>query len=254
VTGRFCSACGAAAGPRACSACQAPLSVQAHFCHRCGQAAAGARASAVPGARSERTAWTVAGVAVALLLLFIVVKVLRDRPTAAVPDMANVGNAGTRGSVADAGGGLPTGRAPDISQLSPAERFVRLNNRIMDAASRGDTATVVNFTPMAIGAYSQLDTVSNDERYHAAVLHAQIGQTDAARALTDTMLIKVPGYLLAYVVRGDIAGFEQNTAALRAAYADFRKYAAAQRATRRAEYVDHADIIDDFARKADAAK
>lgn len=192
----------------------------------------------------------------ALLLLLIVVKVLRDRPAATVPDMANAGNAGAGAGarVGDPGGGLPTGRAPDISQLSPAERFVRLNNRIMEAASRGDTATVVNFTPMAIGAYSQLDTVSNDERYHAAVLHAQVGQADAARALTDTMLIEVPGYLLAYVVRADIAGFEQNTAALRAAYADFRKHAARERANRRAEYVDHAEILDDFARKADAAK
>lgn len=194
-----------------------------------------------------------AGAAVTLLLLLIVYKVVRDRPAAAAPDMANAGNsapAGTGGGGGDPGGGLPTGKAPDISQLSPAERFLRLDNRIMDAAARGDTTTVVNFTPMALGAYTQLDSVSNDERYHAAVLHAQVGQLAEARALTDTMLAKTPGYLLAYIVRADIAEFQGDSTALRAAYAGFRAHYAAENAARRAEYADHSSLIDEFKRKA----
>ena len=56
------------------------------------------------------------------------------------------------------------GAAPDISQLSPRERFDRLFNRIMQAAEQGDTAQVRRFTPMALGAYAQLDTIDADAR------------------------------------------------------------------------------------------
>ena len=247
--GKFCSECGAPTGPRACAGCQAPLSPQARFCHRCGRPTSAAPAA---GRSSERTAWTIAAIAVLVVLALIVGKVVRNQP-ATVPDMANAGNS-TPGAPADAGGALPTGRAPDISSLSPAERFLRLNNRIMDAAARSDSATVLNFTPMALGAYSQLDTVTNDERYHAAVLHAQIGQLAEARALTDTMLTVTPGYLLAYVLRADIAEFQNDTAALRAARADFRDHYPAESAARRAEYADHANILDDFRRKAGLAR
>lgn len=253
AAGAFCSECGARVGPRTCSACQAPLSPQAQFCHRCGQpAAAAARRSAGGVPASERTAWYVAAAAVTLLLALIVFKVVRDRPAAAAPDMANAGNSapGTAPGSPDAGGALPTGRAPDISNLSPAERFLRLNNRVMDAAARADSATVVNFTPMALGAYSQLDSVTNDERYHAAVLHAQVGQIAAAQALTDTMLLRSPGYLLAYTLRGEIAEFQSDSAALRKAYADFRAHYDAEMAAKRPDYADHANVIADFRRKA----
>lgn len=254
--GPFCSACGTRMGPRACTACQAPLSPQARFCHRCGHpatAASATKGSAIPGSRpSERTAWLIAAAAVTVLLALIVLKVVRDRPTAAVPDMANAGNATAGGAplASDPGGALPSGRAPDISNLSPAERFQRLNNRIMDAAARADSTTVINFTPMALGAYAQLDSVTNDERYHAAVLHAQVGQIAEAKALADTMLLRSPGYLLAYAIRADIADFQGDSVALRKAWADFRQHYAAESAARRAEYADHAQVIADLRTKA----
>ena len=49
----------------------------------------------------------------------------------------------------------------------------------MQAAEQGDTAQVERFTPMALGAYAQLDTINVDARYHAAVLRLQVG--DAGR-------------------------------------------------------------------------
>jgi hypothetical protein len=246
ASGAFCSACGTRIGPRTCAACQAPLSSQARFCHRCGQPAAVLQSGSRPS--RERNAWYVAAAAVTLLLALIVFKVVRDRPSAAVPDMANAGNAAP-GVSADPGGALPSGRAPDISQLSPAERFLRLNNRIMEAAARADSTTVINFTPMALGAYAQLDSITNDERYHAAVLHAQVGQIADAKALADTMLLRSPGYLLAYAVRAEIAQFERDSTALRAALAGFREHYAAESAARRAEYADHADVIADLRQK-----
>ena len=189
-----------------------------------------------------------------LLVSIVAFRVLTGVTVQAAPDMANAGNAPPGGGAAgDPGGGLPTGQAPDISQLSPQERFLRLNNRVMEAAGRGDTGTVVNFTPMALGAYAQLPAATNDERYHAAVLHAQVGRMAEALALTDTMLQASPRYLLAYVVRGDIAGIQGDSARLRAAYADFRAAWDAEIGAGRTEYVDHRNVLDEFMQRARSA-
>src|SRR5687767_501714 len=162
-TGSFCSTCGAPVGARTCRTCQAELSAQARFCHRCGTAAPGGgsggpgSAPRVPGARSETTAWTIAGLLVLALFAMIAYKVLTGSTATRAPDMANAGNAAPGspgGAGVDPGGSLATGPAPDISAMTPAERFIRLNNRVMEAAGRGDSATVVNFTPMALGAYA----------------------------------------------------------------------------------------------------
>ena len=59
--------------------------------------------------------------------------------------------------------------------MSPRERFDRLYNRIMTAAENGDEGTVTNFTPMALSAYSMLDTVDADARYHAALIKLHTG-------------------------------------------------------------------------------
>jgi hypothetical protein len=189
------------------------------------------------------------------LFAMIAYKVVSGPAAARAPDMANAGNAAPGGAGPpglDPGGPLGTGPAPDISALSPAERFIRLNNRIMEAAGRGDSATVINFTPMALGAYAQLDTIGNDERYHAAVLNAQVGRIAEALALTDTMLATTPGYLLAHVVRGDIARYQDDAARLRRAYADFNAAYPAESAARRPEYADHQNVLDEFRGRATA--
>jgi hypothetical protein len=161
ASGRYCSSCGASLVPRQCPGCQAELSPQARFCHRCGRPAAGGAAPAAP--RSERTAWLFAGTLSVLLVGLIVYKVAADKPAPTVPAM---GNAGAIAEASPPGG---TGPAPDISQMSPRERFDRLFNRIMSAAERRDSAEVGRFTPMALGAYAQLDRFDADARYHAAV-------------------------------------------------------------------------------------
>lgn len=195
----------------------------------------------------------VAAAVVVLLLALIVWKMLSGPGGARAPDMANAGNAGAGQVSSDPGGTLPTGRAPDISQMTPEERFQRLNNRIMDAAGRGDSNTVVTFTPMALGAYAQLDTVTPDDRYHAAVLNAQVGRIAEALALTDTMLRVTPGYLMAYAVRADIAEFQGDSAGLRKAYRDFLAAYPAQVASGRADYADHKALLDDVHRRAESS-
>lgn len=199
--------------------------------------------AAPPGARppdADRRAWFVAAALCAMLVGAIVWRVVREQPAPAVPQMANPGAGGA--APADA----PTGPAPDISQMTPRERFDRLFNRIMEAAQRGDSAQVLRFTPMALGAYAQLDTLDADARYHAAVLRLQTGDVAGARALADTILRQSPGHLLGYVVLGSAADLAGNSAAAERARRDFAQHYAAESAAGRPEYRDHAPVIEEF--------
>jgi hypothetical protein len=248
AAGNFCAACGASLVARACAGCRADLSPQARFCHRCGRPVAGpARPSGrMPG--RERTAWLAAGVLCLVLLTLIVFKVIREARAPVAPDMAN---AGAASAAEDAGPGASGGTPPDISNMSPRERFDRLFNRVMQGAEQGDTATVVRFTPMALGAYSQLDSVDADARYHAAVLRMQVGDLPGALALADTLLAKNPGHLFGYLIRGTVAQVQHDTARERQAARDFRAHFPAESAAGRLEYQEHQPALDDFRQAAE---
>jgi Double zinc ribbon len=242
ASGKFCSACGASLEPRSCVRCRAALGAQARFCHRCGHpVGADGRASG-----SERTAWIVAGTLSALLVGVIVYTVATQEPAPRIPDMANVG-AAVGDTTAQAGA------APDISQLTPRERFDRLFNRIMQAAEQGDTAEVRRFTPMALGAYAQLDTVDVDARYHAAVIRLQIGDIAGAHALADTILEQSPDHLFGYLVRGTAATLGDDPGARAQAEREFLRRYDREMAAGRPEYRDHAAVIAEFRRTAGEA-
>jgi hypothetical protein len=159
--------------------------------------------------------------------------------------MANAGAAGT--------GAPRTGPAPDISNMTPRERFDRLFNRIMQAAERNDSSEVQRFTPMALGAYQQLDNRDIDARYHAAVLHLQVGDFAQASALADTILAQSPGHLFGYVVRGTVAQLQGNQPALTRAYRDFLAHYPAESRAKRVEYLEHQPVIDEFKNQAESA-
>jgi hypothetical protein len=239
ANGRFCSNCGASLVPRQCEACRADLSPQARFCHRCGRPAGGGAPAPQTTHRSERTAWIFAGSLSVLLVGFIIYKVTTDAPAPEIPAMPNAGSAG---------GVAPgvAGAAPDISQMTPRERFDRLFNRIMTAAEQRDSAQVQRFTPMALGAYAQLDRFDADARYHAAVLHLQTGDTRSALALADTILAESPGHLFGYVIRGSAAQITGDRAALVQARRDFTGHWAAESASAKPEYQDHGPVLGEF--------
>jgi hypothetical protein len=245
-SGNFCSTCGASLSPRACLVCRAGLSPQARFCHRCGRPVNG-DTHATP-ARSDRTAWIIAGSLCVLLVGGIAYRVSSSASQPVAPDMANAGVAT---------GEPPTGQsgpAPDISGMSPRERFDRLFNRIMQAAERGDSAEVERFTPMALGAYDQLDARDIDARYHAAVLHLQAGNFAPARALADTILAEAPGHLFGYVIKGTAARFQNDPAARTLAERDFLTHYKRETATKRVEYLEHQPVLDEFRQEAENAK
>lgn len=162
------------------------------------------------------------------------------------PVPAAAAEPGAAAPFADGGSGSP----PDISNMSPRERFDRLFNRVMKAAESGDEATVTRFTPMALMAYAQLDTLDADARYHAALIKLHTGDVPGASALADTILAKSPGHLFGYVVQGTVARFEKDKAGEAKAYADFLKHYDAEIKANRPEYAEHQRSIDDFHKSA----
>jgi hypothetical protein len=249
ASGNFCSGCGAGLAPRACAHCQAQLSPGARFCHRCGHPAPGATSAPPAAVARERVAWRIAGVLCVLLVGAIILKVTRGAPGPVAPDMANAGT--STGEASGAAGGS-AGAAPDISQMSPRERFDRLFNRIMQAAEQGNSAQVESFTPMALGAYAQLDSVDIDARYHAAVLRIQSGDPAGALALADTIQSESPGHLFGYLIRGTAAEARGDTAARARAARDFLAHYDAEMRANRPEYLEHRPALEEFKHQADS--
>lgn len=158
------------------------------------------------------------------------------------------GGAGTDGG----SGGTP----PDISNMTPRERFDRLFNRIMRAAEQGDGATVERFAPMALSAYGMLDSadVNADARYHSALIRLHTGDVDGAGALADTILKKQPGHLFGIIIRGTIARFRKDQKALDQSYTDFLAHYDAETKAKRPEYAEHPRALDEFLKAARAAR
>jgi ribosomal protein L40E len=233
ASGNFCSRCGAALGPRRCTGCGSELSPGAKFCRRCGTAS-------VVGARPASSRVPLAAAAGgALLLAILLVALMRGNRAAPGPDGPEV-----EGPAAAAGG--PPGAPPDISAMSPRERFDRLYNRIMRAAESGDDATVGRFTPMALLAYAQLPSLDADARYHAALIQVHTGNVGAAQALADTILADTPGHLFGYLIAGTVARWRQDTAGAARAYAAFLDHYDAELAAGRPEYGEHKRALDEF--------
>ena len=233
--GKFCAQCGSPREGTTCPGCGAPLPPSARFCPACGLPSG---AAAISATSRGRTPWLIAGAALALSLVLLLVMVARNSRGAVVPAVAAGAQSETRE--------VP----PDISNMSPRERFNSLYNRVMRAAQAGDEATVTRFTPMAIMAYGQLDTVDADARYHLALLKVHTGEVDAARALADTILANDSEHLFGFIVRGTVARFRKDQKELAWAYAGFLKQYDRETRLARPEYSEHQTSLDDFRKAA----
>jgi hypothetical protein len=140
-----------------------------------------------------------------------------------------------------AGGGV---RAPDISQMSPADLAARLYDRIMSLDERGKTDSVQFFAPMGIQAYEMLQQQQGhpydaDQRYDIGRIAEVAGAFPLAKAQADTILQQHPDHLLGLLLAGHVAQKTGNTAALREYTAQFNKVKAAQLAKKLPEYAHH---------------
>jgi hypothetical protein len=136
---------------------------------------------------------------------------------------------------------------PDLSRMSPREQFIRLNDRVTQAAEHDDSATAQRFWPMAVAAYNNLPATDrdNDLRFHMGWLHLLAGQYPEATALADTIMRDAPDDLLGYYLRETIAGARGDSAAARDARRGFLEhYQAEIKRTDRQEYADHKGMLD----------
>ncbi len=235
-----------------CAVCRAPLPPDARFCGHCGGAIGAGRGRGRP--LEDRAPWLLAAIAIAAALAGILVWLARNP---AVPAQALAAEAPAAEAPADpgapgAGLGMP-GSPPDLSQMSPRERFDRLFDRIMRAATQGDAGTVTGFTPMALSAYAQLDTIDADARYDAALLRIHIGDVAGSEALADTILANAPDHLFGYMIHGSVAHWRKDAKSERAMYQAFLRHYPDEMKASRPEYQRHQTAVDDFRRTAELA-
>ena len=219
-TFRFCPSCGAPLQGRFCSACGAPAEA--------GGAKAGGGRNTVP---------YVLGAATVIALLGAVF-------------WSNLDQVSPQPLAVQGTGGPEAGTPPDLSTMTPRERFDRLFERIMRASEAGDSATLTTFSPMAFAAYGMLDQVDADARFHAAMLRIATGDAAGAAALADTIGTQQPGHLFAPLIRGSVAKLRRDPAAAAAAHREFLAAYPAQIALTRPEYQGHQNLIDSFLKKA----
>jgi hypothetical protein len=187
--GKFCSDCGTTLGVSACAACSAELIDGARFCHRCGLPA-GATAPATE--RKTTSAMSLPWIVAAISLLAFIALIAGQRFGANRPDAAT-----------EAGTTLPSDmarRAPDISQMTPAERAIRLHTRIMTLRQAGKQDSVMMFAPMAIAAFEMLGNLDADSRYDLGMIGEASENGPLAKAQADTILQQNPDHLLGLIL------------------------------------------------------
>jgi hypothetical protein len=158
-------------------------------------------------------------------------------------------------AVPDGGSTLatPRGAPPDISKMTPRQRFDRLYQRVINAAQQGDQATVQQFTPMAVAAFGQLDQVDADARYHLAMLLLHVGDAAGAALQADSILRTQPDHLFGFVIRGAVARWTKSAADRDASYRDFLARYDRELKTKKPEYVEHEAMLAEVKKDAAAA-
>ena len=254
ASGNFCSACGASLMPRTCAALPGRAVAPGPLLPPLRPAGRRRAPAGAPAARAERTAWLVAGaLCVVLLGGHRLQGGARGRPAPAAPDMANAGAQGP-GRPAPTRRALPgpaAGHQPDDARASGSTGCSTGSCRPPSGAT---PRRCVRFTPMALGAYAQLDSVDADARYHAAVLRLQVGDFAGALALADTILRAAPGPPVRLPRPGHRRRASRTTApaAARPSATSCAHYAAESGASR-PEYREHEPAIEEFKQQADGA-
>jgi len=247
ASGRFCDHCGVALSA-ACRECGNPLPRGAKFCNMCG---APASVGAAPAAtRAPVLPWAVAGLALLALIAVVLVPRLggRGEQTATVqPPFAP-----TPASAPGAAGPVGNPGAVDLSSMSPREAADRLFNRVMTAASTGDSTQARQFVPMAIMAYQRVDSLDADGRYHLAALQLVAGDYAAARAQADTLLAASPTHLFGLFSAAEAERSRGNRAAAKELFQRFLQSYDSEVAKKLPEYEEHSQALP--AMKAEAER
>ena len=136
------------------------------------------------------------------------------------------------------------GPAPDISQMSPAERADRLFNRIMEAYEAGNSEFVQNMAPMAVAAYGMLPTLDPLRRYDLGRIAEVTGSLEVAQAQADTLLQANPNHLLGLVLATRVADLKRDEGRRTALAQRLVNAAPAELEQNRPEYEAHRNDIN----------
>jgi hypothetical protein len=138
---------------------------------------------------------------------------------------------------------LPQGRAPDISQMTPAERAIRLHDRIMQLREAGKQDSVMVFAPMGIAAFEMLGSLDTDSRYDLGMIGWASENPEVAKAQADTILQENPKHLLGLILAARAAKMEKRETEERRFYQRLVAAEQAERAAGRNEYLTHENDI-----------
>lgn len=242
--GHFCSHCGASLDAEAkCAECGAALPPGGRFCNQCGAATPATRIATTQAAAAKPSSgslpWTVAGIALVIALLVILIPQFRksDAPApAAMPAAGPFAGAGAAGAAGNPG-------AIDLASMTPREAADRLFNRVMESVSSSDTAQAKMFLPMAIAAYQRVDSLDIDGHFHLAQLHNVAGDAAAERAQADTILAADPNHLFGLFSAGEAEEVMGNAGAARDFYQRFLQHYDSEIARGLPEYTDHEPLL-----------
>ena len=203
--------------------------------------------------------WAVAAIALVALIALVVGQRFGGRATTGTTDVLDGANAQGPTAIAapDAGpdaapAGMP--RAPDISQLTPAQRAERLYDRIMREAEAGRTQEVRTFLPMAVAAYEMIAPLNLDQRYDLGRIGEVGGDTTLARAQADTILRQRPTHLLGLILGAKAARMVGNEPHARQFDVRLLSVAPREQAVALPEYLLHRNDIDQALAAAKAKK
>ena len=199
---------------------------------------------------ATQTPWIIATILVVVTVAGIAYSA-RVKGAPATEQMANAGNAAPGGAATGSELGSAT---VDISKMSLSEQYIRLMDKVTAAAENGDSATVVNFTPMALGAYTNLPAADRDidARFHAALLQTNVGMFAGALALADTITTAAPNNLMATYIRVIVAQLQGDSTTAKAERAMFRDHFDAEMKKKRPEYEAHTAMLENYRKGAGA--
>ncbi len=239
AAGRFCAECGAAIRPPECPSCGEAAQAGASFCIFCGTPLRRRRPKAA-AAGGRRVLWA-SGV-------FAGVLIIGAGYWALAPDEPE--EAPRPGPAA---GLMPAaGTPPDLSSMTPREAADRLYDRIMRAASAGDTAEALAFLPMALDAYGLVVPLDEDGHYHVSLLHALDGDYQMSRDVAERALADAPSHLLLLGAAARAASELGDSDGANAYYARFMEAWESERARGLEEYSMHAIPLAEMREAAEA--
>jgi hypothetical protein len=139
---------------------------------------------------------------------------------------------------------IPQQRAPDISSMTPAERAIRLHDRIMQWKSTGRQDSVMLFAPMGMAAFEMLGNLDADSRYDLGMIGWASENAPVARAQADTILQQNSKHLLGLILGARAAKMQNRAADERSFYQRLVAAEPSERATARNEYLIHENDIN----------